>query len=59
MLTKEEVISTVKSMPTQFEAEDVIEKIILLNKIQIGLEQSELGKVVQVDEAREKLKKWL
>ncbi len=59
MLTKEEVISTVNAMPKEFEAEDVIEKIILLNKIHIGRKQSESGTVISIEEAKEKLKKWL
>jgi len=46
-------------MPHQFEAEDAIEKIILLNKIQIGLQQSSDGKVVSIADAKNRLKKWL
>jgi len=59
MLTKKEVLDSINSLPTQFDAEDAIEKIVLLEKVRIGLEQSESGKVVSMDDAKIKMKKWL
>lgn len=43
----------------KFEAEEAIEKIILLEKIRVELKQSDSGKVVSITEAKCKLKKWL
>ncbi len=59
MLTKAEVLKSLQSLPGKFQAEDAIEKIVLLEKIRIGMEQSKNGKVVSKDEAKRKLKKWL
>lgn len=59
MLTKKEVLESIKSLPEKFDAETAIEKIILLEKISTGLGQSESGNVVSKEEARKKLKKWL
>ncbi len=59
MLTKAEVLKSLQSLPGKFQAEDAIEKIVLLEKIRIGMEQSKNGKVVSKEEAKRKLKKWL
>jgi predicted transcriptional regulator len=59
MLTKAEVLKSLQSLPGKFQAEDAIEKIVLLEKIRIGMEQSKNGEVVTKDEVKRKLKKWL
>jgi hypothetical protein len=58
-LTKEKLIETIRELPDSFSIEDLFERIILLQKIEIGMEQSRLGQVHSTKEAREKLKKWL
>ncbi len=59
MLTKKEVMESLQSLPDKFEAETAIERIVFLEKIRIGLEQSDAGQVVSKDEARKRLQKWL
>lgn len=59
MLSKEKVLDAVKNLPERFSLEDLFERIVLLQKIEIGLEQSRNGQVYSTQEAREKLKKWL
>lgn len=59
MLTKKKLIQTLKDLPETFSAEDVIDRIILLQKIEIGLEQSAQCKTKSTLEAKAKLKKWL
>ena len=59
MLNKNEVIKSLQSLPEKFQAEDAIERIVFLEKIRIGLEQSENGKVLSKDKARKRLSKWL
>lgn len=59
MLTKKKVLESIGSLPERFEAETAIEQIVLLEKIRIGMEQSENGKVYTKEEAKKKLKKWL
>ncbi len=59
MLTKTEVLKSLQSLPSRFEAEDAIERIVLLEKIRIGVQQSDNGKVLNKEQAKKRLKKWL
>jgi len=59
MLTKEKLLQTIKDMPEHFSMEELFEKIILLQKIEIGVDQSMKGQVYSTLEAKERLKKWL
>ncbi len=59
MLVKEKVIEAIQSLPSQFSIDDVVEKLIVLEKIEIGLKQVAEGKVLSTQEAKEKMKKWL
>ncbi len=59
MLSKEKILQTVNELPEQFSIEDLFERIILLQKIELGLEQSKSGRVLSTGQARERLKKWL
>ena len=59
MLAKKEVIESINSLPQEFDAEDAIEKIVLLKKIHTGIAQSEAGAIVSLEDAKKRLKKWL
>jgi len=59
MLTKKKVLKTINDLPDTFSADDVIERIILLQKIEKGLEQSAKGQTHSTATAKKKLKKWL
>lgn len=59
MLVKEKVLETIQSLPEKFSLDEVIERLIVLHKIEIGLTQVEEGKTYSNEEAREKMKKWL
>ena len=59
MLTKEKIIKSIENMPDKFSIEEVIERIVLLQKIEIGLEQSENAETYSTQESRKKLEKWL
>jgi hypothetical protein len=58
MLTKEKVLSSVSDLPERFSIDDLVEKLILIEKIEIGLEQTQKGMVLSVLELREKVKGW-
>lgn len=58
MLTKSQVINSIKKMPDHFSIDDLMDKLILLQKIGVGLEQSEKGEVYSTKVAKEMLKKW-
>ncbi len=59
MLTKDKILQTLKDLPETFSIEELFDRIVLLNKIEIGLDQSNSGKLSTTDEAKDKLKKWL
>lgn len=59
MLTREKILETIKAMPDQFSIEELFEKIILLQKIDVGIEQSNNNQVISSSQAKERLKKWL
>lgn len=59
MLTKEKVLETVQALPTEFSLDELVERLILLEKIQIGLQQVAEGKTKTMEEAKDALHKWL
>ena len=58
MLVKEKVLETIRSLPDEFSLDELFERLILLEKINTGLQEVEEGKVVSQEEAKEKMKKW-
>lgn len=58
MLVKEKVLETIQSLPDEFSLDELVDRLILLEKINTGLEQVEEGKTVSQEEAKEKMKKW-
>jgi predicted transcriptional regulator len=59
MLIKEKVLEAIQSLPAQFSIDDLVERLIVLHKIEAGLQQVAQGKTLNTQEAKEKLKKWL
>jgi hypothetical protein len=59
MLTKKQVISTIKEMPDNFETTQLFDRILLLNKIEEGRLQIKEGKGITTEQAKKKLRKWL
>jgi hypothetical protein len=53
MLTKENVISTINNLQDPITLDDILDKILLLDKIEKGLEQSDNGQVIS-DEVLDK-----
>jgi predicted transcriptional regulator len=59
MLIKEQVEEVLHYMPNQFNVDEIFDKLILLDKIQQGLQDSNDGKVYTEEEASKRLEKWL
>lgn len=60
MLTKQQVLETITSMPEDKfnNIENVIEEIILLEKIEAGLKDVKEGRVVTEEDANKEMDKW-
>ncbi len=58
-MTQQLVLETLKKMPERFDVEELIERLIFIDKVEEGLEDSKNGKVVSLDSAKEQLGKWL
>ena len=60
-ITKEKIIEVIRAMPKEeFDsADEVIEEIILLEKIERGLKDVEEGRVLSEEEANKIMDSWL
>jgi hypothetical protein len=59
MLTKEKIKKSIDTLPDDLTVDEVIDKIILLDKIEQGLEDVEDGNVFSIKDVKDKLNKWL
>ncbi len=59
MLTKEKIHKTIDKLPENISIEQVIDELILLDKIEQGLKDVKEGNVYTSDKVRDKLAKWL
>jgi hypothetical protein len=59
MLSKTNVIKTVSELPDHFSLDELIDKLIFLEKIQRGLDDSLADKIYTKEEAAKRLAKWL
>jgi len=58
-MNRDNVMTALKDLPKEFTFEELLDRLLLIEKIEKGIEESRQGKVYSTDEAREKLKKWL
>ena len=59
MLTKEKVLQSLDLLPKPFSAEGAIDKIIMLEKIEMAKQQYKEGKTLTTKQVKQRLKKWL
>jgi predicted transcriptional regulator len=59
MLTKDKVRKTVDRLPENFTVEQIIEELVVLNKIEEGLKDVENGRIFTSDQVKKQLKRWL
>ena len=57
-MNREKTIETVKEFPQEFELEDLMERLVFIEKIEKGLEQADKGKVTSHEKIKELRKKW-
>ena len=59
MITKTQLQSVSDKLPDVFTIDDVIDRLIFVEKVQVGLRQSQNDVVNTKIEAEQKLSKWL
>jgi len=58
MLTKTKVLKTIKQLPDEFSLDEIIDRMILLEKIEIGIAQADRGEVVSHEDVQKEINKW-
>ena len=59
MLTKDKVKKAIDRLPDNFTVDQLIEELVVLNKIEEGLKNIEDGRVFTTDQVKQELKAWL
>jgi len=59
MLTKINVIKTITRFPDQFTIDDLVDKMILLDKIEKGLIQADNNQVISDEQLDKRIEEWL
>jgi predicted transcriptional regulator len=59
MLTKDKVKKTIDRLPDNFTVDQLVEELVVLNKIDEGLKDMEEGRVFTTDQVKQELKVWL
>jgi hypothetical protein len=58
MLTKMKLIQQIEKLPEEFSIDELVERLILHEKIEIGNKQSENGDVISEDGLDKEIVKW-
>jgi hypothetical protein len=57
-MRKDKVMETIKEFPQEFNLDDLIEKLVFMDKVEKGLQQVSDGKTISHENLKEKIKKW-
>ena len=57
-MRRDKAINTVKELPQEFELEDLLEKLVFIEKVENGLEQLKNGQTISNTEVKDITKKW-
>jgi hypothetical protein len=58
MLTKDKLNKTISNLPDKFTIDELIEKLIFMEKVEEGLKQSEDGTVISNEDVKLMIDKW-
>ena len=58
MITKSELKKQIDKLPDEFSIDQLIERLILIEKIERGNQQSEKGDVISENELDKEIEKW-
>lgn len=58
-MKKTQVIETLDKLPNEFPTEELLEKLLFIDKVERGLKDAEAGKTIPLDEAKARMAaKW-
>ena len=57
-MTKTQLINAIENLPDNLTIDQVIDRIIFIDKVQKGLDDSNNGRINTKEEAKQKLNKW-
>lgn len=58
-MRKSTVIESINKLPDEFSIDEIIERLIIIEKIEKGRQEVKDGKVNSEEQAKAKLSKWL
>lgn len=58
MLTKTKLLAEIDKFPEEFSIDELVERLILIEKIEIGNKQSETNQIVSEADIDYEIKKW-
>ncbi len=59
MITKQKVLQVVQDLPDDASIEDAMERLLLLAKIDRGIQQADSGQTIAHGQVKERMAKWL
>ena len=57
-MTKTILASTLPDLPEEFSIDELIERLLIIEKVDNGRKQYQEGKTLTSDQVRERMKKW-
>ena len=58
-MKKQSLVQVVNELPREFELDDLMEKLVVLEKIEMGLNDVRNGRTVSHEKVKKEVKKWL
>lgn len=59
MLTKTNVIESLKVLPDNFTIDELLDHLVFVQKVEDGLKDSDNNNIISSEEAKKRLNKWL
>ena len=58
MLTKADLKKQIEKLPDEFSIDELVERLILIEKLEHGNKQSKMGEVISESELDKEIEKW-
>jgi hypothetical protein len=59
-MNKAKVIETLDNLPSEFSTEELMDRLLFIDKVECGMKDVEENKIISLDEAKSRIsKKWL